>query len=59
MTPQQIRQALINTRRKPRNHAPAIYRAIQNDETPGVDSAEGFFVSNEVREHGQKDISIS
>ena len=32
-TPEQLRQALINTHQKPRNHAAAIYAAIRNEKT--------------------------
>jgi hypothetical protein len=59
-TPEQIRQALVNTQQQPRNHAPVIIQAIKNDESRNCDEQSGFLVSNiEVTDDGQKDISIS
>jgi hypothetical protein len=36
-TPEQIRQALVNTQQQPRNHAPVIIQAIKNDESRNCD----------------------
>ena len=59
-TPEQIRQALVNTQQQPRNYAPVIYPAIKNDEGRNCDEQPGLLVSNiRVTGDGQKDISIS
>ena len=60
MTSEQIRQALINTSHKPRNHAPVIYQAIKNDEGRAVTSSIGLLVSNiEVSDDGQTNFTPS
>jgi len=58
-TPEQIRQALVNTQQQPRNYAPVIYQAHKN-ESPDVTSIEAFLCPIGVTdEYGQKDINIS
>jgi hypothetical protein len=56
MTAEPLRIAIQNTVTKPRNHAPLIYQAIQNDEGRAVTSSIGLLVSNyEVTDDGQKE----